>query len=187
MKLPRDLVRRLRRLGDPRQLGWPGMLAAALLAGGAGFHFSVLLPEQERLDDLRARTAARAQTEMAADAEQAAGGSPADQLDRFHQAFPPSAALPDRLDRVFAVAREHGIGLDQGDYKLTRTPAGGLERVQVTLPVRSTYPQVRKFIAALRAEIPGLALDHIQFQRQKVADATVEATIRLALYMVASP
>lgn len=185
MKLPLDLVRQLRRLRDPRQLGWPGVLGAGLLACGAGFHFSVLVPEQERLDNLRASASVEAR--LQADAERAPESTSAGQLERFHQVFPPAAALPDRLDKVFAVAREHSIGLDQGEYKLTRTAAGRLERVQITLPVRSTYPQVRKFIAALRAEVPALALDHIQFERQKVADATVAATIKLALYMEASP
>ncbi|MBI4983794.1 MAG: hypothetical protein HZC24_00130, partial [Rhodocyclales bacterium] len=115
------------------------------------------------------------------------GDTPASQLARFHQAFPALATLPEVLDRMFAVARRQGVALEQGDYRLTRNAAGQLVRIQIALPVKSNYPQIRRFIAGLKTEIPAVALENVQFARQKVADANVEATIKLALYMEPTP
>lgn len=166
-----------------RHHGWPGALGAALIGAGAVFHFAVLAPAGAQLDELRAASAAR-RAELTRDAAlQQAGNTPDGQLARFHQGFPADTSLPEWLDKMFAVAAQHGIALDQGDYKLTRSAVGRLVRIQIALPVKSEYPQIRKFIAGLRSEIPVMALEHVQFERQKVADPIVEATIKFALYM----
>jgi hypothetical protein len=51
------------------------------------------------------------------------------------------------------------------------------------LPVTGEYRQIRAFLTELSAEIPALALENVQFSRQNVSDAAVEARIRLALYL----
>jgi len=166
-----------------RRLGWPGALGAGLMAGAAVFYLAALAPAYERLDELRAATLAR-RDELRRDAVlHAAGDAPDDQLVRFHRAFPVDTSLPEWLDKMFVVAARQGIALDQGDYKLTRNAVGKLVRIQIALPVRSNYSQIRKFLAGLRAEMPVVALEHVEFERQKVSDPIVDATIKLALYM----
>ena len=56
-------------------------------------------------------------------------------------------------------------------------------RFQMVLPVKGEYRQIRRFLAALPAEIPIIALEDVQFSRQNVGDSTVEARIRMALYL----
>ena len=53
----------------------------------------------------------------------------------------------------------------------------------MTLPLKGEYPQIRRFLAALPAELPIVALENVQFERQKVADPNVEARIRLVLFL----
>jgi len=55
---------------------------------------------------------------------------------------------------------------------------------QMTFPVKGNYPQIRKFLTALKVDIPSLSLQQVQFQRQKVGDAMVEANIKLVLYFL---
>jgi hypothetical protein len=54
----------------------------------------------------------------------------------------------------------------------------------MTLPVKGTYPQIRKYLAALIADMPALSLQQVQFKRQKVGDPFVDADIRLVLYLL---
>jgi len=56
-------------------------------------------------------------------------------------------------------------------------------RFQITLPVKGEYLKIRKFLAALPTVLPIVALENVQFQRQKIADPVVEAKIRLVLYL----
>jgi hypothetical protein len=50
-------------------------------------------------------------------------------------------------------------------------------------PLRGTYPQVRRFVAAALARVPHLALDTIQFERSKVGEAVVNAKVTFVLYL----
>ncbi len=81
------------------------------------------------------------------------------------------------MEKIFASAQSHGIELEQGEYKVTRDKEGGLVRFQMTFPVKGNYPQIRKYLTALKADIPTLSLQQVQFKRQKVGDAMVEANI----------
>jgi hypothetical protein len=51
------------------------------------------------------------------------------------------------------------------------------------LPVRGTYPQIRKFVDGAMAEVSTLSLNSIQFDRQKVGDPMVDATVKLTVYL----
>ena len=81
------------------------------------------------------------------------------------------------------LAERNGLSLNQGEYKATRDKVGRLVRLQMTLPVKGEYSQIRRFLSALPAETPIIALENVQFARQNIADSTVEARIRLALYL----
>ena len=56
-------------------------------------------------------------------------------------------------------------------------------RYQFTLPVRGTYPQIRKFVDGALADVPALSLDSIQFERRKIGDATVDAKLKLVVFL----
>lgn len=82
-----------------------------------------------------------------------------------------------------ALAESRGIRLNEGEYKATSDKAGRIVRFQMTLPVKGEYPQIRKFLSALPSELPVVALQSVQFERQKVADPAVEAKLKLVLYL----
>jgi hypothetical protein len=81
------------------------------------------------------------------------------------------------------VAESHGLSLDQGEYSAVPDKTAKLVCFQITLPVKGEYLKIRKFLAALPTELPIIALENVQFQRQKIADPVVEAKIRLVLYL----
>jgi hypothetical protein len=163
-------------------LGWPGILGLGLLAFIGGFYFSTFRAEQMRLEDLRS------QISKMEDKRTRSGGAeaktPGENLNAFYGSFPPSDHIADLLGKIYGVAEQQAVKLDQGEYRAVRDNVGRLTHYQIILPVKSTYPQVRKFVAAALAEVPNLSLDSIQFERQKVGDTTVEAKVTLVLFLV---
>lgn len=164
--------------------GWPGVLGAGLLAACPAFYLSAIQPAQSRLTEAQqSATSIQERVKLAANGLNRSELTPAEQLAEFYRIFPNEKNLLPWLEKVFAIAQHEGIRLDQGEYRVTRDRVGRLVRFQMTLPVRSSYPQIRNFLNSLRAEIPIAAMEHLQFERQKVNDPDVEAKIKLALYV----
>jgi len=164
-------------------LGWPGVVGLGLLAFCLVVYLSALLPAQHRLAEmlaqagsLRAQLAKSKTTQMETQAPEA-------QLTSFYQFFPAQAATPDLLEKLYAAAEASGIALEQGAYRLTSGKGDKLDRYQITLPVRGSYPQIRKFIGRLLADLPAASLDGVSFQRQKISDTQVESQLKLTLYL----
>lgn len=167
------------------RLGWPGVLGLGLLAFCAGFYLSTVRPGAQRiaqtrsqivsLDDLRAR---------------AAGEQPPsarEQLSAFYGFFPPPGRTADSLGKIFAMAEQQALALEQGDYRVVKESTGALTHYQLVLPLKGTYPQIRKFVAAVLRQQPNVALDGVQFERRKVGDASVDARIRFVMYLGREP
>jgi len=167
-----------------RRLGWPGILALGVLAACPAWYFSAMIPAQERLQSAQAN--ARSLHERIARSATAMGmnqRTAEEQLTEFYRIFPGEKSSPQWLEKLLAVAETHGLSLDQGEYAAAPDKATKLVRFQITLPVKGEYLKIREFLAALPAELPVIALESVQFQRQKIADPVVEAKIRLVLYL----
>jgi Tfp pilus assembly protein PilO len=161
-------------------LGAPGIVGIGLLVFLAAFYFSALRPEQARLGELRQELA---QAQQRKTQTVARPQSSTEKLASFYAAFPGNEELPDLLGKIFASAKRQGLRLEQGEYRVVGGAGSALAQFQITLPVRGTYPQIRKFVDGALEDVPTLSLDSIHFERQKVADTTVEAKVRLAVYL----
>lgn len=168
--------------------GWPGVVGAGLLAMCTALYLSAIQPAQMRLNEAhQSAISIQERVKLAANGLNRNELTPAEQLAEFYRIFPNEKSLLPWLEKVFALAETQGISLDQGEYKVMRDKVGKLVRFQITLPVRSSYPQIRKYLNNLRAEIPIIAMEHLQFERQKINDPEVEAKIKLALYLEREP
>ena len=169
----------------PALLGWPGVTGIGLLVACAAFYLSTVQSAQEKLASTRLNVLALQDQFKRGGGEQKANQrTPEEQLARFYQLFPRDKDLPVWLEKIFDSAEKQGIGLDQGEYKVTRDKEGGLVRFQMTFPVKGEYPRIRKYLSSLMTDIPTLSLQQVQFKRQKVGDAIVEAHIKLVLYLL---
>ena len=81
------------------------------------------------------------------------------------------------------IAERDGLALEQADYKAERGPTGKLVRFQMNLPLRGEYQTIRRFLSDLRAEIPIVSLEQVQFERQKIGDTLVDAKVRLVIFL----
>lgn len=165
------------------RIGWPGVVAVGVLTVCAAFYYSTLRPIQARLDAAQQTTISLHEKIRQAEAAEKGGRPLADELTSYYRLFPKEKDLPDTLGKIFAFAKDQGLSLEHGEYRASPDKSGKLLRYQMTLPVKGEYPQIRKFIAGLAAEVPAVGLEQIQFERQKVSDRTVEAKIKLVLYL----
>jgi Tfp pilus assembly protein PilO len=167
-----------------RQLGWPGITGVGLLSFCLAFFVVTLLPAQKKIAQVAEQTVSlREQIQNAARTMTVNRDAPAEQLVTYYQFFPTGRSSPDWLEKIYRAAQDQNIVLEQGEYRTGRDRAGPLIRYQITLPVKGTYVQLRTFLAAVLNSVPILSLDQIDFERQKVGDPTIDAKVKLTLYL----
>lgn len=157
--------------------GWPAALGALLLMLSAGFYFTAIAAEKLRLANARDSVVEFQKHGRRIER------SPELLLTAFYRQFPDEKNLLPSIEKIFSMAKDHGISLERGEYKLTSDKQGRLMRFQMTFPIRGEYPKIRKYLDGLRTEIPASSLESLQLERQKVGEVAVDARIRLALYL----
>lgn len=174
------LQRRLRACRS--RLGQQGMAAVLLVLVAAALYPAWIAPAQERIDAARQRLDAprRKPAAIAAPAQPSV-------LEQLQAGLDHEQTFPDRLTLLVQYAGEYGLLLNDGAYSVTREAHGQLVRYEVVLPVHGSYPQVRRFVAAVLARERAVALLDLQFRRTKVSEPALDAVVRLAYFMRPSP
>src|SRR5690606_26120732 len=85
--------------------------------------------------------------------------TPRSQLSTFYSFFPSTSELPDLLSRMQRAARDNGLTLERGEYRLIRDAGFALSRYQITYPLRGSYAQVRGFVKDVLDAVPAAALE----------------------------
>ena len=161
------------------RLGLLGVAGLGILAFSAMFYFSGLRSEQDELSALRSELVA-IQTSVASRKLPQAE----DQLNTFYEFFPAVSTVPDTLlAKLHEAAFANGVMLDQGEYRVERKEREKLVRYGVLLPIKGDYVHIRKFLSQALVEMPYASLDSIEFQRQQVSDATLEAQVKMTFFL----
>jgi hypothetical protein len=159
-----------------------GWLAVALSLFCASFLFSVLFPLQQQLALLKSDAGSLTLPDKSLRRSTAAPASER-ALSDLYTFFPPQDGRVDAMEKIYAAAAKFNLNLDQGDYQLVQERDLKLARYEMVLPVRGDYVQIRKFVALALSEVPTLALDGISLTRQNITDPTVDAQLRMTLYL----
>ena len=165
-----------------RSTGWPGMAGFALIAFSVAIFASALVPLHTRIKEAKADVESL-RTKLHAAPSAAGSSASGDRLANFYAFFPPLNSTPDWLRRIFALAEAQGLRLEAGEYKLTRERDLQLSRYELNLPVRGSYAQIREFVAQVLTEVPASSLDELRLKRDDPSSSTVEARIKLTLYL----
>lgn len=176
--LPQRLAWHSRRTLE--QLGLPGVAGLALLAFCAMFYFSAAVPVGKEVHALNSEVT---QAEVRR-ASVPVRPQPGRQLEAFYESFPKVVSAPDALARLHEAAAMQGVTLEQGEYHLVRSGTDKLARYEMTLPIKADYLRLRKFLAQTLVDMPYVALDGVEFQRQKISDTTLEARVKMTLFLV---
>jgi hypothetical protein len=174
-------LRWLARVGLQR-LGWQGMAGIGLTIAACAFCAAVLLPMDARVAGLKAQMSLPHKEGVDA-AHAARPSDPAAELDAFYGSFPGDDALTDLLAKLHGLGDEHGLALQQADYRAADERGQRLGQYRITVPAVATYPQLKQFLAAVLTEMPNLSLDQLSLQRRAMTDSRVEVQMQFTLYL----
>ncbi|MFA5240855.1 MAG: hypothetical protein WC029_00220 [Sulfuricella sp.] len=167
-----------------RRSGWAGMLGLAILLGSPVFYAATVLPMQKQLEALEsAKLQLRRELAQSRRKEVLPAPTGEMQLKAFYSQFPSLNRSDEWLAKIYAAADQQHIALESGVYKLTSLETGNIQRYQITLPIRGSHVQIRRFLALLLAEVPALSLDDISFKRETIDLPVVNAVIKLTLFL----
>jgi len=165
-----------------RTIGWPGIAGLALIVCALVVFVSTLMPMHARINEAKADVdALRAKLRAAPSTPGSAASG--DRLSNFYAFFPPLSSTPQWLQRIYGLAEAQGLRLEAGEYKLVRERDLRLSRYEVNLPVRGSYGQIREFVAQVLKEVPASSLDELSMKRDDPGLPTVDARIKLTLYL----
>lgn len=166
-----------------RQAGVPGIVGIAILAAVPAYYMSVTRPLKTSIPQLRAEYAAATRSQVSAGAVVRTRMTRQDRIEDFHNFFPQQKHALGWIGVLYKAAEREDLQLIHGEYRAAGKPDKHPAQMQILLPVRGSYAQIRRFVTGALAEIPFLALDEIDFQRSASGGSTIEAKIRFTLYL----
>ncbi len=168
-----------------RQLTWSWLAALFLLAACVVFYLSIVAPASHALADLKQSldTMQHDEAHLKEVSRDVVRTSPTGQLDAFYQKFPAESEVPDTLEKMIKLAQKKGLNPKQAAYRMVRNNPGELLSYQIALPIKGAYPSIMTYAFELLATIPNLSLDNVSFQRPKIGDDVIEATLKMTLYI----
>jgi hypothetical protein len=81
------------------------------------------------------------------------------------------------------LAKKAGIELRKGTYRYNGQAGERLVRYEVSLPLKGSYAQIRRFLASVLNEIPMASLDRVGFEKRSIGDEKVEANVIFTLFL----
>jgi hypothetical protein len=97
----------------------------------------------------------------------------------------PAIGPGEAVARMLQLAQAQGLTLQQSDYHQQPLPALQAMQVQITQPLKATYPQLRGYIESVLREIPQASLDQVSARRDTVAQGQLETRLRWTLWLPA--
>jgi hypothetical protein len=161
----------------------PVACGAAVLCLAGALALAWLLPERALQHQRQIGALAQATMPPPVAALAPAPASPNENLALFYDTLGERRYAEQQVKTLFALAAKSGLVLSQGEYKGAFEQNGRFHTYQVNLPVKGSYGAIWQFgMLALRA-IPFASLDDISFRRDTIGAPTVEARLRLTLYL----
>lgn len=108
--------------------------------------------------------------------------SQAEHLATYIKQFPALTERASKVDDLMALVAQHRLQLDEVRYKTEANIDAPLSRYIVTFSVFATYPQIHQLLNDILAQMPFVAVDALQLNRESVLDEVIEARIQLVFY-----
>lgn len=90
------------------------------------------------------------------------------------------------LKRITLIGQNKGLAISQSEFQTVQKTLEGqvsFRQLQVTLPVRANYLQIRQFTQEILNQMGGVSVDQISLKRENVALSQVDAKIKLSIWI----
>jgi hypothetical protein len=162
------------------QHGWLAAAGLALVVCALGFELFGVAGQRLRAAELRTEVATlRLQTAQRPNQDDEVGK----RLATIYASLPAANGALEAVNLIHRAAAANNVNLANGEYRLLREGGAQLQRYQITLPARSTYPQLRAWLADVMTTVPAAMLDEITIRRDDVGNGSVESRVRLTLFL----
>jgi hypothetical protein len=162
--------------------GWAWPLAFTLLAGAIAIWLFWLEPARRERDRARAELAQEHAVVAGAISPKAAAPDARQKLEALQDMLRRSPDSAQLVRKMAVLAQAELIALAQSDYQ-QQAITTGVSRVQVTQPVRASYPQLRRYIESVLRDVPNASLDQVVAHRENVGLGQVEARLKWSLWI----
>ena len=108
--------------------------------------------------------------------------SQANELDNYVNQFPALAQRASKVDDLMALVAQHQLQLDEVSYKTEANNDAPLSRYMLTFSVFASYPEIHQLLNDILTQMPFVAIESLQLNRENVLDEIVEARIQLIFY-----
>jgi Tfp pilus assembly protein PilO len=163
------------------QLGWQGSAGLFLLALTVAFQMLALNPlEQEtayihqKVDTARSKSTRPDLNFSSIDHQK--------ELGNLFDSLPGEENVTDILAMIYSVAEASKIEIKQAEYQLDDKSKQSME-YRIVFPVQGEYANIRFFVFRVLSDHPAIALDQINFKRDKVNDSLLKAEIKFSLFL----
>lgn len=163
-------------------MGWLSIAGVTLAILTAGFVVSIVMPAQAKVTALRDRVQGL-EAQAVNQVPIVEPPRPDARLAAFYEQLPAAEQAREVVHRLHAQARDAGLALERGEYRPLPDASSRLMRYELVLPVKGSYPQVKRFLAQAMQGTPGLALDAISMQRDRGGSRELAVQLRFTVFM----
>ena len=165
--------------------GWAWPLSLLIGLGATAVYGAVLQPMRETLMATQAELA-REQSAIASRSDPIEVASESQQLAALRATLRESPEPAELVRRMAALAQVEQITLPQGEYRHQIHGAPQVVQIHVIHAVRTSYPQLRRYVEAVLRTIPNASLDQIAARRENVGQSQLEVRLHWSLWLPAA-
>ena len=149
-------------------------LAVGLIAVAIFAYFLIVNPQLKKLQALKIQASQAVELH--------APTSQTNELDSYVKQFPALTQRASKVDDLMALVAQHQLQLDEVSYKTEANNDAPLSRYMLTFSVFASYPEIHQLLNDIRTQMPFVAIESLQLNRENVLDEIVEARIQLIFY-----
>lgn len=105
-----------------------------------------------------------------------------DDLKSFEDFLMPHEDIPVVVQDLLRMAEDQKLTILKGEYRVQRDITGGFMRYRMSLPVKGTASTVHRYIEAALLAQKTLALESVQFKRDRIESIDIEARMQWVVF-----
>lgn len=94
----------------------------------------------------------------------------------------PQTETSSQLRQVFQLATDAQLAISQIEMRRQDDPNGMYSQLQISIPMRGTYPNIKRFCTNLLLSMPAVSIDQLVLKREQPTTAELDAQLALSIW-----